>query len=47
LYTDTRESKSAVSKPNGLLGQKSCHYLDQGRTLYDILNEGRTSNGLL
>jgi len=26
-----------MSNPNGLLSQKLCHYLDQGRTLNDIL----------
>jgi len=26
-----------MSDPNGLLSQKLCHYLDQGRTLNDIL----------
>jgi len=26
-----------MSNPNGLLSQKVCHYLDQGRTLNDIL----------
>jgi len=26
-----------MSKPNGLLSQKLCHYLNQGRTLNDIL----------
>jgi len=30
-------SKAAMSNPNGLLSQKFCHYLDQGRTLNDIL----------
>ena len=29
--------KAAMSNPNGLLGQKSCHYLNQGCTFYDIL----------
>jgi len=29
--------KPAMSNPNGLLGQKSYHYLNQGRTFYDIL----------
>ena len=27
----------AISNPNGLLSQKVCQYLDQGRTLKDIL----------
>jgi len=39
-----------MSDPNGLLGQKLCHYLQQGRTLngiINIINEGRTLNGLL
>jgi len=26
-----------MSKPDGLLSQKLCHSLDQGRTLNDIL----------
>jgi len=26
-----------MSNPNGLPSQKLCHYLDQGRTLNDIL----------
>jgi len=26
-----------MSNPNGLLSQKLCHYLNQGRTLNDIL----------
>ena len=30
-------SKPAMSNPNGLLGQKSCRYLNQGRTLNNIL----------
>jgi len=30
-------SRSAMSNPNGLLSQKVCHYIDQGRTLKDIL----------
>jgi len=25
-----------MSNPNGLLGQKSCRYLNQGRTLNDL-----------
>jgi len=29
--------KSVVSNPNDLLGQKVCYYLDQGRTLNDVL----------
>jgi len=38
----------AMSNRNGLLSQKLCHYLDQGRTLHDILFiDGRTWNGLL
>jgi len=36
---------SAMSNPNGLLSQKVCCYLGQGRTLKNI--EGRTLNGLL
>jgi len=35
-----------MSNPNGLQSQKSCHYLDQGRTFNDI-NEGSTLNGFL
>jgi len=31
------EFKPAMSNPNGLQSQKSCHFLDQGRTLNDIL----------
>jgi len=30
-------AKSAMFNPNGLLSQKLCHYLNQGRTLNDIL----------
>jgi len=30
-------SSLAMSNPNGLLGQKVCHYLNKGRTLNDIL----------
>jgi len=30
-------SKPAMSNPNGLLSQKVCHYLGQGRTLNGIL----------
>jgi len=30
-------SKAAMSNPNGLLSQKLCHCLNQGRTLKDIL----------
>ena len=30
-------STPAMSNPNGLLSQKVCHYLDQGRTLNHIL----------
>jgi len=30
-------SRTAMSNPNGLQSQKLCHYLDQGRTLNDIL----------
>ena len=29
--------RPALSNPNGLLSQKLCHYLNQGRTLNDIL----------
>jgi len=29
-----------MSNPNGLLSQKLYHYLDQGRTLNDILMKG-------
>jgi len=28
--------RPAMSNKNGLLSQKLCHYLDQGRTLNDI-----------
>jgi len=31
------ESSAAMSNPNGLLGQNLCHYLNEGRTLNDIL----------
>jgi len=34
-------SKSAMSNPNGLLRQKLCHYLNQGRKLNDMLMRGR------
>jgi len=34
-----------MTKANGLLNQKLRHYLNQGRTLNDIINEGRTWNG--
>jgi len=30
-------SRPAMSNPNGLLSQKLCHCLNQGRTLNDIL----------
>ena len=37
-FTNTStHSRSAMSNPNGLLSQKLYHYLDQGRTLNDIL----------
>jgi len=36
----------AMSNPNGSLSQNLCHYLDQGRTLNDILLRA-TLNGLL
>jgi len=29
--------RPAMSNPNGLLSQNVCHYLDQGRTLNDII----------
>jgi len=29
--------RPSMSNPNGSLSQKLCHYLDQGRTLNDIL----------
>jgi len=29
--------KPAMSNPNGLLSQELCHYLNQGRTLNDVL----------
>jgi len=35
-YTSFNRSNTAMSNPNGLLGQKVCHYLGQGRTLSDI-----------
>ena len=31
------ETPMKLSNPNGLLSQKLCHYLDQGRKLNDIL----------
>ena len=37
LIKDYLRSNTAMSKPNGLQSQKSCHCLDQGRTLNDIL----------
>jgi len=39
-------AKPAMSNSNALLGQKSCRYLNQGRTFNDI-NEGRTLNDVL
>jgi len=33
----SRVFRAAMSNPNGLLSQKLCRYLDQGRTLNDIL----------
>jgi len=39
--------KTAMSNPKGLLGQKLCHYLNQGRTLNNIYQWGRKLNGLL
>ena len=32
----SRESTPAMSNPNRLLSQKSCHYLSQGRTLNNV-----------
>jgi len=40
-------TRAAMSNPNGLVSQKLCHYLNQGRTLNGILPKGRTVNGLL
>ena len=37
LIKDYLRSNTAMSNPNGLQSQKSCHCLDQGRTLNDIL----------
>jgi len=31
-----------MSNPNGLLSQNLCHYLNQGRTFYDILMRAMT-----
>jgi len=36
-YSVVKSSRPAMSNPNGLLSQKVCHYLNQGRTLNDIL----------
>jgi len=36
LIKDYLRSNAAMSNPNGLQSQKSCHCLDQGRTLNDI-----------
>jgi len=39
-FEDFRKKKTpqpAMSNPNGLLSQKFCHYLNQGRTLNNIL----------
>jgi len=36
LIKDYLRSNTAMSNPNGLQSQKSCHCLDQGRTLNDI-----------
>ena len=33
----SRPFKPAASNPNGLLSQKLCHYVDQGRTFNDII----------
>jgi len=33
----TCSPRAAMPNPNGLLSQKVCHCLDQGRTLNDIL----------
>jgi len=35
--TIEKQIKQLMSNPNGLLSQKVCHYLNQGRTLNDIL----------
>jgi len=37
LIKDYLRSNTAMFNPNGLQSQKSCHRLDQGRTLNDIL----------
>jgi len=34
----TEAFKPAMSNRNALLGQKLCHYLDEGRTLNDLLS---------
>jgi len=36
-----------MSNPNGLLGQKSCRYLNQGRTFDDILMRAAHSMTLI
>ena len=33
-----KTSSSAMSNQNGLMSQKVCHYLDQDRTVNDILS---------
>jgi len=40
-------SRAAVSNRNCLPSQKLCHYLNQGRTLNDILMTAAHSNNLL
>jgi len=41
------EPMPAMYNPNGLLSQKLCHNLYQGRIVNDILMRARTLNGLL
>jgi len=36
-FLKNRRSRTAMSNPNGLLSQISCHYLKQGRILKDLL----------
>ena len=37
VYYDNLHTGPAMSNPNGLLSQKSCRYLNQGRTFYNRL----------
>jgi len=46
-FVTCSSTRPAMSNPNGLLGQISCRYLNQGRPFSDIVIRGRTLNDLL